>query len=85
VTETATDTAFDIDAFLQQLPARPGVYRMLDASQVVIYVGKAVNLKNRVTSYFRGRSHDNKTQLMVSKVASIEVTITHSETEALLL
>lgn len=85
MTETATDTAFDIDAFLQQLPARPGVYRMLDASQVVIYVGKAVNLKNRVTSYFRGRSHDNKTQLMVSKVSSIEVTITHSETEALLL
>ncbi|MGB2280842.1 MAG: excinuclease ABC subunit UvrC, partial [Pseudomonadales bacterium] len=85
MTDTTTETAFDINAFLQQLPARPGVYRMLDASQVVIYVGKAVNLKNRVTSYFRGRSHDNKTQLMVSKVASIEVTITHSETEALLL
>lgn len=85
MTDTTKETAFDIDAFLQQLPARPGVYRMLDASQAVIYVGKAVNLKNRVTSYFRGRSHDNKTQLMVSKVASIEVTITHSETEALLL
>ncbi len=77
--------SFDIDAFLQQLPARPGVYRMLDVNHAVIYVGKAVNLKNRVTSYFRGRSHNNKTQIMVSKVASIDVTITHSEAEALLL
>jgi excinuclease ABC subunit C len=81
--ESATD--FDIDAFLQQLPSRPGVYRMLDAEGEVIYVGKAVSLKNRVTSYFRGKSHNNKTQAMVSKVARIEVTITHSEAEALLL
>ncbi|MDP6189509.1 MAG: GIY-YIG nuclease family protein, partial [Gammaproteobacteria bacterium] len=80
-----SDSTFDIDAFLQQLPARPGVYRMLDVNHAVIYVGKAVNLKNRVTSYFRGRSHNNKTQIMVSKVTSIEVTITHSEAEALLL
>ena len=76
---------FDIDAFLQQLPGRPGVYRMHNAEQKVIYVGKAVNLKNRVTSYFRGKIHNNKTQAMVSKIASIEVTITHSEAEALLL
>ena len=76
---------FDIDAFLQQLPGRPGVYRMFNAEQKVIYIGKAVNLKNRVTSYFRGKSHNNKTQAMVSKIASIEITITHSEAEALLL
>ncbi len=82
---TASESPFDIDAFLQQLPVRPGVYRMLDEQSEVIYVGKAVSLKNRVSSYFRGRSHNNKTQAMVSKVASIEVTITHSEAEALLL
>jgi len=81
----AETIGFDIDAFLQQLPGRPGVYRMHNAEHKVIYVGKAVNLKNRVTSYFRGKSHNNKTQAMVSKIASIEVTITHSEAEALLL
>ena len=76
---------FDIDSFLEQLPTRPGIYRMLDEGDEIIYVGKAVNLKNRVTSYFRGKSHNNKTQVMVNKVARIEVTITHSEAEALLL
>ena len=76
---------FDIQEYLKQLPLRPGVYRMFDADNEVIYVGKAVNLKNRVSSYFRGKSHNTKTQLMVSKVVFIEVTLTHSESEALLL
>jgi excinuclease ABC subunit C len=58
---------------------------MFDSAGEVIYVGKAVNLKNRVTSYFRGKSHNTKTQVMVSKVVSIEITLTHSESEALLL
>jgi excinuclease ABC subunit C len=57
----------------------------LDAGAEVLYVGKAVNLKNRVSSYFRGKSHNTKTQLMVAKIAAIEVTVTHSESEALLL
>jgi len=81
----SSDSVFDIDAYLQQLPLRPGVYRMLDAGAEVLYVGKAVNLKNRVSSYFRGKSHNTKTQLMVAKIAAIEVTVTHSESEALLL
>ena len=76
---------FDIDEYLKQLPLRPGVYRMLGAKKDVLYVGKAVNLKSRVSSYFRGKSHNTKTQLMVAKVATIEVTVTHSESEALLL
>jgi excinuclease ABC subunit C len=46
----SSDSVFDIDAYLQQLPLRPGVYRMLDAGAEVLYVGKAVNLKNRVSS-----------------------------------
>ncbi|MFQ3211591.1 MAG: excinuclease ABC subunit C, partial [Oceanospirillaceae bacterium] len=79
------DKLFNIDEYLKQLPLRPGVYRMFDVDGEVIYVGKAVSLKNRVTSYFRGKSHNTKTQLMVSKVVSIEVTLTHSESEALLL
>ena len=81
----SSDSVFDIDAYLQQLPLRPGVYRMLDVGAEVLYVGKAVNLKNRVSSYFRGKSHNTKTQLMVAKIAAIEVTVTHSESEALLL
>ena len=72
MSETNTPTTFDIDEFLKQLPLRPGVYRMFDSAGEVIYVGKAVNLKNRVTSYFRGKSHNTKTQVMVSKVVSIE-------------
>ncbi len=85
MSETNTPNTFDIDEFLKQLPLRPGVYRMFDSAGEVIYVGKAVNLKNRVTSYFRGKSHNTKTQVMVSKVVSIEITLTHSESEALLL
>jgi len=77
--------AFDINEYLKQLPLRPGVYRMLDLDGGVLYVGKAVNLKNRVSSYFKGKSHNTKTQLMVAKVVTIEITVTHSESEALLL
>ncbi|MDC9719842.1 MAG: excinuclease ABC subunit UvrC [Gammaproteobacteria bacterium] len=85
MTPQVNSLAFDIDEYLKQLPLRPGVYRMLDTQNEVLYVGKAVNLKSRVSSYFRGKSHNTKTQLMVSKVASIEITLTHSESEALLL
>ena len=67
------------------LPNKPGVYRMLGADQALLYVGKAKNLKNRVGSYFRSRGLTNKTLALVSHIEDIEVTITHSETEALLL
>jgi excinuclease ABC subunit C len=77
--------AFDAKAFVAALPTRPGVYRMLDAGRTIVYVGKARNLKNRVGSYFRADLVDPKTVAMVRQVAGIEVTVTNSDTEALLL
>ncbi|MCJ8312628.1 MAG: excinuclease ABC subunit UvrC, partial [Saccharospirillaceae bacterium] len=76
---------FDHKSFLIHLTHKPGVYRMFDASGVLLYVGKAKNLKNRVSSYFRSNGLNNKTVALVNKIHSIEVTLTHSETEALLL
>ena len=64
---------------------KPGVYRMLDSAGDVLYVGKARNLKNRVTSYFRAAGLTAKTMALVNRIEDIRVTVTHSETEALLL
>ena len=78
-------TEFDRKSFLKNLTGRPGVYRMLDEANDVLYVGKAKNLKNRVSSYFRSAASDSKTLALVSRIYAIEVTVTASETEALLL
>jgi len=79
-------SAFDPKPFLANLSQRPGVYRMLAENGEVLYVGKARNLKNRVSTYFTGsKAHAAKTMAMVAQIASIEVTATASETEALLL
>ena len=81
----AQDVAFDSESFLKTLTHKPGVYRMLDARGTVLYVGKARNLKNRVSSYFHNKDKNPKTRSMVAQVADIQVTITHTEGEALLL
>lgn len=76
---------FDLKSFLDTLTQRPGVYRMLDHRGEVIYVGKAKNLKKRVASYFQSRESSPKQQAMVARIHSIDVRVTHSEAEALLL
>lgn len=78
-------SGFDAKAFINSLPARPGVYRMLDADGTILYVGKAGSLKARVGSYFRADQLHPKVQALVRQIAGIEVTVTNSDTEALLL
>ncbi|MFW1676403.1 excinuclease ABC subunit UvrC [Pontibacter sp. JAM-7] len=77
--------AFDAKAFLAHLTRRPGVYQMYDAVGQLLYIGKAKNLRNRVGSYFRSTGLSIKTRALVSKIQDVQVTVTHSETEALLL
>ncbi|MCL7720347.1 excinuclease ABC subunit UvrC [Actinobacillus pleuropneumoniae] len=76
---------FDAKAFLADVPHLPGVYRMYDAKNTIIYVGKAKDLKKRLSSYFRSQLASKKTEALVANIHHIETTITHSETEALLL
>lgn len=76
---------FDAGAFLKTAPNRAGVYRMLDRRRRVLYVGKARNLRRRLASWLRGGSRDAKGRALLSHTASVEVTVTHTETEALLL
>jgi len=76
---------FDAPSFLENLTLRAGVYQMLDEKGELIYVGKAKNLKQRVSSYFRARGLNDKTLALVARIFRIEIIITQSETEALIL
>lgn len=78
-------SAFDSAAFLKNLTSQPGVYRMYNSQEEVIYVGKAKNLKKRVSSYFRTNLDNAKTRSLVSQIANMDVTVVNSETEAFLL
>ncbi|NGZ13460.1 excinuclease ABC subunit UvrC [Vibrio aestuarianus] len=76
---------FDSAAFLKTVTNQPGVYRMYNAEADIIYVGKAKDLKKRLSSYFRKNIDSEKTRALVSHIAKIDVTVTHTETEALIL
>jgi len=76
---------FDPKAFLKTVGQGPGVYRMLNGAGDVLYVGKARNLRKRLASYFRTQVVSARTVAMLRQVGNIEVTVTHTETEALLL
>ncbi len=77
--------AFDSSRFLETVSGAPGVYRMLGRDGELLYVGKARNLKKRLASYFRASESNPKTLVMRNQIADIQVTVTHTETEALLL
>lgn len=83
--QQSLDAAFDIAVFLRDLTTRPGVYRMIDANGVVMYVGKAKNLKKRVSSYFQKTHASPRTSHMVERIVRVDVTPTRTEAEALLL
>lgn len=76
---------FDSEAFLKALTQKPGVYQMIDRRNICIYVGKAKNLKKRVSSYFNKANQDSKKEVMLSHVQRIDIVVTHTEGEALLL
>jgi hypothetical protein len=76
---------FDSKAFLASLTHRPGVYRMLAGEDTVLYVGKARDLRKRVSTYFGSKAHHPKTQALMAQTERVEVTVTGTEQEALLL
>jgi excinuclease ABC subunit C len=82
---SSSATDFDYQRFLSTLTSQPGVYCMLDAAGTVLYIGKARQLKQRLASYFVPSLQNPKTRALVAQIAQIEVTVTNSENEALLL
>ena len=74
-----------MNKFISKLTNKPGIYKMLDANSNIIYVGKAANLKKRVSSYFTRKNDSIKTNILVENISNIEVIITKNEEEALIL
>ena len=82
---SSTDAGFDVGAFMRTVTERPGVYRMRDAHGEIIYVGKASNLRSRLSSYFQKTLDNRKTRALVGAIADVETTVTGSAAEALIL
>ena len=70
---------------IKNIPSKPGTYRMLDSGEKVLYVGKAKNLKKRIPNYFNKNESHGKTRLLMSNVTSLDLTVTNTENEALIL
>ncbi len=85
MTDGTEKLAFDGKRFVQDLSSAPGVYRMLGEDDAVLYVGKAGNLKKRVASYFRDDHPSRRIGIMVKQIKRMEVTVTRTEAEALIL
>jgi len=85
MTENCEKPEFNAKSFLRTVTERPGVYRMYNSSDDIIYVGKASNLKNRLTSYFQKNLDNIKTRVLVSQIASVQTTVTDSARDALIL
>jgi len=78
-------TVFDGKAFVRDLTTAPGVYRMYASDDSVLYVGKALSLKKRVTSYFLSTVSSPRIAVMIKQIARMEITVTRTESEALIL
>ncbi|WP_261602424.1 excinuclease ABC subunit UvrC [Photobacterium sp. TY1-4] len=85
MSEPLESNSFDSKSFLKTVTHQPGVYRMYDQAGEVIYVGKAKDLKKRLSSYFRTHVAGEKTRALVQRICKVDVTVTHTETEALIL
>ncbi|WP_075766375.1 excinuclease ABC subunit UvrC [Photobacterium proteolyticum] len=85
MSESVDEKSFDSKSFLKTVTHQPGVYRMYDEADEVIYVGKAKDLKKRLSSYFRTNVSGEKTRALVKNIRKVDVTVTHTETEALIL
>ena len=81
----SAEKKFDSKQFIQTLTHDPGVYRMIDAEGKLLYVGKAKSLKKRVVTYFSKNQQSSRIAKMISQVTNVEITITNTESEALLL
>jgi excinuclease ABC subunit C len=80
-----SESEFDSSAFLKTVPHKPGVYRMLSEDDKILYIGKAKDLRSRVSSYFRDNLVNSRIYSMVKQIRDVQITLTDTEAEALLL